>query len=151
MDDDGRLTAEPPFWAFTSQMECWSCGTLQPVVALVCANVIDGLDDGPAYLKYVQELPDTLLEELRVVHSRLEFRETKTAGLTYLTNVCECGVVIGDWYLHQPGEAFFPTISEDEERIEIHLLDFSEAISIHAGASWGSADRLLSSRITLKE
>lgn len=33
---------------------------------------------------------------------------SKTAGLTYLANVCACGALQGEWYLTEPDGPFFP-------------------------------------------
>ena len=44
--------------------------------------------------------------------------DSKTLGERYWMNHCrECGPKIGDWFVHKPGEAFFPTSDEGMKKL----------------------------------
>ena len=48
---------------------------------------------------------------------------SKTIAETYWMNHCqECDAKIGDWFVHKPGEAFFPTTDEERAKLTGELV-----------------------------
>jgi len=143
VEDEKPTVVEPPFYLMMTECNCWQCGQSQTVCALACARVIEGLEDAPAYLKYIDWLPRRLREEIATFNSKFCLSSTKTSGSTYYANTCECGAVIDDHYLHQPDEAFFPMDEMGIAKIRVMLLNYSESFRSEAQASWGAAEQAL--------
>jgi hypothetical protein len=70
--------------------------------------------------------------------------------LRYYANACVCGAVMGDHFLHQPDEAFFPMSADALAEISVTALKFADAFTTKAAASWGVAERRLGERVTKK-
>ena len=105
---------------------CHECGSFVPVFALLIEGPFEcrgeellGPDDTTALLRNVVMLPSELQRTLEA-QSKDSWRldESRTAGSSYFMNHCrECGAKIGDWYVSQPGTAFFPLDDEGIKRV----------------------------------
>ncbi len=73
---------------------------------------------------------------------RFSIKKTATMKSSDLTSACSCGAVIGDYYLHRPGEALWPTIAE-EHTMEKRKLTFDRPTTLKASPSVGIAERVL--------
>lgn len=147
MTDDNKVMTRGPYWAVNAETCCYQCGNATLVTGLICqANDPDLTDTDEfdtAFLKYIESLPDGLLCELREQNATLDYRETKTSGRTYLTQLCQhCGALLGDWFLSKPGEAFWPTTAE-EDTIKKILLQFDQDTTVRASPSYGVAAGIL--------
>lgn len=107
-----------------SECPCHECGSFVPVFALLIEGPFEcrgdvglGADDTSALLRNVETLPSPLQRAMEAKSQgswRLD--DSRTAGTSYFMNHCrECGAKIGDWYVSQPGAAFFP-LNEGEIR-----------------------------------
>lgn len=105
---------------------CHECGSFVPVFALLIEGPFEcrgeellGPDDTSALLRNVETLPAALQ---RVLEARSQgswrLDDSRTAGSSYFMNHCrECGAKIGDWYVSQPGTAFFPLNDSEIQRV----------------------------------
>lgn len=132
-----------PFHLIVGETKCWKCGARAKVGAIICHRVLDDAYDEEATLKYIEWLPSALFAEVRESLPNYELRSTAGAGRAYYSNVCACGVVIGDHYIHQPDEVFFPMTDEARDSIDVRRLRFVDSFSTRADPSWGEAERLL--------
>lgn len=118
-----RLTAAGTY-VLEGEHACHECGCIVPVFGLMVVgpfalqgpSLLDS-DDDSAILRRPVLLPADVSAAL-AERSGGNFRpeDSKTLEQRYWMNHCrECGAKIGDWYVHTPGEAFFPT-TEDEMR-----------------------------------
>jgi hypothetical protein len=125
-----RLTAAGTF-VLEGEHACHECGCIVPVFgllvfgpfALVGHSLLDPEDDS-AILRCPVELPDDVSTAL-ATRSGGHFRpdESKTLSQRCWMNHCrECGAKIGDWYVHKPGEAFFPTTEDELSRLRGELI-----------------------------
>ena len=64
--------------------------------------------DESALLTYVEAVDEATRSEWSARAPQIRSAASKTAGLTYLANVCACGSLQGDWYLTEPDGPFFP-------------------------------------------
>jgi hypothetical protein len=94
-------------------------------------------------MKYVDWMPRGLRQEVSQYAASIRLADTKTAGTTYFANHCECGAVIGDHFLHQPDEVFFPVEKRNMDDLRLVRLKYAEAFRTVADPSWGVADRIL--------
>lgn len=120
-DDAMRLRAASAY-VLEGEYVCHECGCYVPVftVILVGPFGVEGdpavnEDDDSAILRRPLELPSTLaaaLTERSSGHFHPDF--SRTIGEQYWMNHCrDCGAKIGDWFVHSPGEAFFPLNDAD--------------------------------------
>ncbi len=81
-------------------------------------------DDDSAILRRPVILPadvSAALSDRSGGHFRPE--DSKTLEHRYWMNHCrECGAKIGDWHVHKPGEAFFPTTADEMRQLRGELL-----------------------------
>ena len=92
--------------------------------------------DESALLTYVEAVDKATRSAWTAHAPQILPTASKTAGLTYLANVCACGTLQGDWYLTEPGGPFFPL---DDAGIATIVVDWLEApIEARAGASMSS-------------
>jgi len=103
---------------------------------------LDAGDDS-ALLQRPQELPAELATAI-IQASQGKFRPdfSKTIAETYWMNHCqECDAKIGDWFVHKPGEAFFPTTDEEQAKLTGELVagPFTFIGPDIAVSSWTSA------------
>lgn len=146
MDEDPPVRVRPPYYLFSANAACWQCGERQQVVTLVCSQVEEEMYDGAAVLKYVEWLPEALVKEIQAKQPRFERHRTKTSQLRYYGNTCACGAVMGDHFLHQPDEAFFPMTDEALAAVSVTVLAFADSFATKAAPSWGVAERRLDER-----
>lgn len=143
MDDQKPIAVEPPFYLLSTDTVCWECGQKTRVCALAVKRIREDAYDDPAVLRYVEWLPRKMRHELQGICPRFELRPSKTANTTYYTNACECGALIGDYYLMQPGEGFFPTTDEEIDGIDVKRLQYADVFSTRATGSWGVVEKIL--------
>lgn len=129
---------------------CHECGCFVPVFAVMLVGPFHGesalpLDagDDSALLRRPQELPAELATAMTQA-SQGKFRPdfSKTIAETYWMNHChECDAKIGDWFVHKPGEAFFPTTDEEQAKLTGELVagPFTFMDPDIAVSSWTSA------------
>lgn len=106
---------------------CHECSCIVPVFALMLlgpfkaeGDVYIDEDDNTALLRRPTALPE-ILEKSLTSRSCGFFRDdfSHTAEQKYWMNHCrECGTKIGDWYVSEPDEAFFPTTDTDMLRLK---------------------------------
>lgn len=120
-----RLVAAATY-VLAGEYACHECGCIVPVFGLMVVGpferhgdlLLDDEDDS-ALLRRLAHLPPDLRAEL-ASRSDGHFRpdDSKTLGEPYWMNHCrECGAKIGGWFVHRPGEAFFPTSDEEVRRL----------------------------------
>lgn len=98
---------------------CHECGAVTQVFGLMLIGPFRGQtaalgpedDDEAPLLRRATEIPNALaavITERSLGHFRIDF--SNTLGDRYWMNHCEaCDAKIGDWFVHKPGGAFFPT------------------------------------------
>ena len=92
--------------------------------------------DDSALLTYVEAVDKATQAAWTARAPQILPAASKTAGLTYLANICACGELQGDWYLTEPGGPFFPL---DDAGIAAIDVDWIEApIEARAGTSISS-------------
>src|SRR5688572_8190722 len=105
------------FALLIGQTSCWSCAATTRAGALWVPSYAywhepgwePELEADPALLGFVEAASDAVMEHVARHAPWMAFVATKTAGLTYLANLCEsCGAVQGDYHLREPDEVFFP-------------------------------------------
>ena len=143
MEDDQPIVFEAPFHLLEAESNCWDCGRVQRVCALVSNRAREEAYDDPVILKYAEWLPSALRQEIAKTYPRYCLAETKNSGRTYYANLCECGAVMGDHYLHNPDEAFFPMDNDGMSRISARKLEYSESFRTIADPSWGVAEKIV--------
>ena len=114
------------------------------VVGILCDNVQDP-QMGSFFLISLATLPTHVVEfvQRRCPAFRLTF--SKTAGEKYYANNCpECGVISGDFYLHnEPGAPFFPIEEAAAKSLTIEQIPLSAPVTIDAGFSGGNCCELI--------
>ena len=134
MDAD-RLTIDPPLYLIGKMYSCWRCGAKMPVVAILAPQV-EGAEGEICILSEITELPEAILTYIqrRVPTFKLTF--SKTIEQKYFANTCpKCGMLTGDFYLHdEPGAPFLPT--DEHEAATLYMTELSLPGRIHARASF---------------
>ena len=143
MDED-RLTIDPPLYLIGKMDSCWRCGARMPVVAILAPKVA-GTEGEVCILSDITELPEAILAYIqrRVPTFKLTF--SKTIEQKYFANTCpKCGVLKGDFYLHEePGAPFCPTDEHEAASLYMTELPVSGRIHVRAGFSMGCGDLIL--------
>ena len=62
----------------------------------------------PALLKYIVWIASGMRQRIQSHCEHLRQTSTATSGMIYPANHCECDAILGDHYLHQLDEVFFP-------------------------------------------
>lgn len=111
---------------------CHECGCFVPVLGLMLVGpfqvlgdeLIDPSDDS-AILRRPTKLPIELAKTLHdMSHGCFRQDFSRTVADTYWMNHCrECDAKIGDWFVHKPGEAFFPTSADEVSRLKGRRVD----------------------------
>ncbi len=123
-DDDPSFIKAATVYILSGQYLCHECKLEGRVFGLMlsgpfsgsadCLDGIESEDDAPL-LRRPLELPKNIeikFVEMSAGHFRKDF--SHTAGEHYWMNHCvHCDTKIGDWFVHKPGEAFFPTCDEE--------------------------------------
>lgn len=147
-----RLKVYPPYYIFVSQAQCARCKTTQPVACLGASGIEDiidgdeytGVDDSQvSFITYLENAPEALLAAVRRYVPSFELAASQTAGTRYYANICRCGSFFGDWFLHQPDSAFFPTRSFDIDSIRFARLALTETFELKARWAQGCADKVI--------
>ena len=124
-DLPSRLVAAATY-VLEGEYACHECGSIVPVFGLMPVGPFDRQgdmhldeEDDSALLRRPLDLPPDIKAAL-VSRSGGSFHpdDSKTLGERYWMNHCrECGTKIGDWFVHKPGEAFFPTSGEEMKKL----------------------------------
>ena len=142
--DDSKLKISPPLYLAGMKINCWKCGKRMPVVALVAPNVEDA-DGEVCVLCDITELPKNVLEYVqgRVPTFKLKF--SKTVNDKYYANTCpSCGVITGDFYIHnEPGAPFFPESEDDAKSLYITEIPITKNIYVESGCHMGTGDMIV--------
>jgi hypothetical protein len=127
------ITVNPPLLLFKSIHRCWQCDTMQEVIALGAVSLSDDEGD-PGRQRQVTEcvllseigvMPADVAEYLRRNFPRYARHYSRTAGMSYYANMCECGANFGDHFLFsEPGGAFYPETELDASQIMCMELPF---------------------------
>jgi len=123
-EHNGNFLA-PAAYVLESDHACHGCAHAAPVFAVMLVGPYlpsgDGLidhDDAPL-LTRIAELPEALarvLDTKSAGHFRLDY--SGTVGELYYMNHCsKCGTKIGDWFIHEAGDAFFPTTDAEMQKV----------------------------------
>jgi hypothetical protein len=143
MGSDG-LQLTSPLYLVTGDWECWRCGCQMQVVAILCENAEEP-EIGSFILSSTATLPSHIVA---FVQRRCPtFRPTfsKTVRAKYYANNCpQCGVISGDFFLHnEPGAPFFPTEQEDARSLTLERIPLLESVVIDSGCGYGTAELIL--------
>lgn len=121
-----RLIAAATY-VLEGEYACHECGCIVPVFGLMPVGPFDRQgdmlldeDDDSAMLRRPLNLPPDIRATL-ASRSGGAFHpdDSKTLGERYWMNHCrDCGAKIGDWFVHKPGEAFFPTSDEEIKKLK---------------------------------
>ena len=114
-----RVSA-PSFGLIFSVATCHACGATTRVGRIWVPEHWQTFEPGdepelevdPALLSFASNLPVAAMEQIREHAPWMRLAPTRTSGMTYLANHCDCGAVLGDHYLGEPGEAFWPETPE---------------------------------------
>jgi hypothetical protein len=125
-DEDGsRLTAAAAY-LLQGEYKCDSCGRPTKVFTIMVAgplkiegDVYGSEEEFSCVLRRLETLPEPVARAARdVSEDRFRLDHSRMAGESYLMNHCQhCEAKVGDWFIHNPGEAFFPTHPDDIARV----------------------------------
>jgi len=128
--------------------ECHECRAETPVSALMVPafEEFDGEEwtrlETSALLIYVEAVDAATRQVWSDRAPSMLPVASKTAGLTYLANVCRCGALQGDFYLTKPDAPFFPLDDAGTEKIRVEWIEAPlKAIAGTSESSW--VDRLI--------
>ena len=119
-----------------SWRECYKCGNMADVFCLASS----GLRDEEGRLRHGFHTFSNLVfvpEKLRIFLEKNADTYypsySKTAGIKYFLNHCDCGAKLGDFFMHcEPRGAFFPTSIEEADKITMHWINAFEPLKIAA-------------------
>jgi hypothetical protein len=124
-EEPGRLTAAAAY-LLEGEYKCDSCSRPTKVFTVMAAGPLKvegdvfGSDEGfSCVLRRIDSLPLPLAFAADAASGgRFRPDDSRMAGERYFMNHCNhCGGKVGDWYIHSPGEAFFPTHPNDITRV----------------------------------
>jgi hypothetical protein len=123
---------------------CWRCGADMPAIALIAPNVPE-TEREIFVLLNIRQLPPQVLKWIRQRFPMFRLKFSKTTQSKYHANTCpKCGVLSGDFFLHeQPGAPFFPTTKEEAKHLSIETIPVSESMTVRAGLGIGVGDLIL--------
>lgn len=138
---EDKLECRPPYKIFKGKNVCWNCNNDFNVVGIVVNEAIIDIEEGfseKAYLIYVKELPDELLQEIQAISPNYRMEFTATTEMDYFANVCpHCGEVTGDHFLFsEPDGAFGPG---NEEIPMAVVANFNKSMTIATSCGWGGS------------
>ena len=138
-----------PLFLLSSTEACWKCGTRQTVSGLGAHRLMDevgevGDSSGLILLSNIATMPAEVCEYMQARNPRYVLRQSRTAESTYYANTCECGALIGDFYLFsEPGGAFFPLSPNEAGLIKYHRIPFDGSFAFECSYSQGPGDAIL--------
>ena len=141
---DDRIHVEPPLHVASTMILCWRCGADMPAIALIAPNVPEA-EGEICVLLNIRELPPPVLKWIRQHFPTLRLKFSKTTLSKYYANTCpKCGVLSGDFFLHEePGAPFFPTTKEEAKHLSIETIPVIESMTVRAGLGIGVGDLIL--------
>jgi hypothetical protein len=131
-DDEPSAVTVPRAYVLTAPHQCHECSKQTRVHALLLQGPfqVQGYpgvepDDVSALLKYATSVPAHLLGVVATeAEGRWHLDASRTYGDRYYMNHCEhCGAKIGDHYLGEPEDAFFPLNARQLARISGQPVD----------------------------
>lgn len=146
--NDGIQVLDPLFLLISAEA-CWQCRAPQTVIAIGAHRLIDeygevGDSRGLILLSNITAMPAHVWEYIRARNPRYVLRQSRTAESTYYANTCECGALIGDFYLFsEPGGAFFPLSPNEAAGIKYHRMPFDGPFAFECSYSQGPGDAIL--------
>jgi hypothetical protein len=116
------------------------------VVALLAPHVRGG-DTEPCVFSGITALPRPVLAYVQRQFPTFQLKYSKTVQGKYYANNCpDCGVIYGDFYLHdEPGAPFFPTTDEEANSIVIETVPLTGAIALKGSCGYGVGGMILRS------
>lgn len=136
------------FAILTTPTACYACNQPMAVSALLVPAYFErdeGDDewimvDESALLIYVEVVNETARSAWMARAPQIAPAASKTAGLTYLANLCACGALQGDWYLTKPDGPFFPLDDAGIAAINVSWIEAPiEARAETSSSSWTDA------------
>jgi hypothetical protein len=121
-----------------------------PVIALL-APKIDDTDDQVGVLTGIENIPGQILKFIKSKVPTFKMKYSKMAGQKYYANTCpKCGVIYGDFFLHdEPGAPFFPENEEAAKSLYIKEIPLTAPIEVSAGIGFGLGEMILSNAIRI--
>jgi hypothetical protein len=143
--NDEKLIIHAPLYLVGKKIGCWRCDTVMPVIALL-APKIDETEDQVGILSGIEYIPKEVLNFIKSKVPTFKLKYSKMAGKKYWANTCpKCGVIYGDYFLHdEPGAPFFPDDEDDAKFLYIKEIPLAESIEISAGIGFGLGEMILS-------
>jgi hypothetical protein len=141
---DDKLIINPPLYMVGVKIHCWRCQAKMPVISLLAPKV-DDTEEQVCLLSEVEEIPKDVLSYIQSKVPTFRLRYSKMADTRYYANTCpECGVLYGDFFLHdEPGAPFFPENEEDARFLYINEIPLLGPVQITAGLSFGLGEIIL--------
>ena len=125
-DEEADAVTVRSIYVLTASHQCHECAEATSVHALLLRGPfevegypgVDPAEEG-ALLMYPSAVPTDVAEAMSAVSAgRWHLDVSRTYGDSYYMNHCEhCGAKIGDHYLSEPEEAFFPLTEAQGARI----------------------------------
>lgn len=142
--DDEKLIINPPLYMVGRKIYCWRCQTKMSAISLLAPKV-EGTDDQVCLLSGIREMPNNVLSFIQSKVPTFKVKFSKMAGIKYYANTCpKCGVLYGDFYLHdEPGAPFFPENEEDAKSLYIKEIPISSPVKISSGLGVGVGEIIL--------
>jgi hypothetical protein len=142
--NEEKIRIDPPLHLASTTICCWRCGAEMPAVALLAPNVPD-TEGEICILSNIQDLPPWVLTWIQKRFPTFRLKYSKTTRSRYYANTCpDCGVLSGDFYLHEePGAPFFPTTKEEARSLAIEMVPMRESILVRTGLGMGTVDLIL--------
>ena len=134
----------PPLYLAGTTIGCWRCGSDMPAVAIIAPNVPDARGE-VCSLSGVRSLPGRVRRFIQKRFPTFRLKYSKTTQSEYYANTCPtCGVLSGDFHLHdEPGAPFFPTTEDEASRLTIEEIPLDGPVQIEAALGMGTAELIL--------
>ena len=149
MYDDGRKI-RPPLYMIGQKIFCWRCSSKMTIIALLAPNV-DNTDNQICVLSGIEDIPQDILSFIQNRVPTFKLRYSKMAGKKYFANTCpKCGVISGEFFLHdEPGAPFFPSNEDEAKSLYMREIPLLKPIKIRTGLNFGVGDIILSNATKL--
>ena len=141
---DDRIRVEPPLHVASTMIVCWRCGADMPAVSLIAPNIPE-TEGEICVLSNIRELPPPVLRWIQQRFPTVMLKFSKSTQSKYYANTCpKCGVLSGDFFLHEePGAPFFPTTKEEAKGLSIETIPVNESMIVRASLGTGVGDLIL--------